>query len=284
LNNKLLIDKALPYFPGKPTRIQKINRPYKCPINQRTIQEIQMFIKDSMDSISEVGLNEAVVGLSGGIDSGTVALLCRTAIGLERTTAVIVDLGLPAHDEQRNFAERVARDMNINYVVVQAGDLLKEYNEVFPQNGPFSEMNIITRIIHNVVFQVADSRNAAVISCLDLSENLLARHMEYFYGHISPLGNYYKTEVYDIAGEIGVPAQIFDKKPGCVEGWLDHEVFGVGYDILDPILYLLTVEKIKPEDIATEYDIDIEWLEKIYFRIIKHHSRMHAITYRPPSR
>ena len=262
------LKKVLKFFPGKPNKINKIDIKYKRKIDKNFVNSICSFIKDSLEKTTYAGLTKNVVlGLSGGIDSVTMALLCKNALGKARVTCIIVDLGLKEHAEQTKFAINIAETLDLNFKVVKSRELLRDYYTAMKTNGPFTDVNIITRIIHNLVFQFADSKLAAVVSTIDKSEILLGRHMEHFYGHFAPLVNLYKTEVYDLAKFLKVPEDVMRREPGCVESWFDKDIFGVSYDYIDPILYLISERNQSAKNIAQKYDVDRGWLKRVERRV-----------------
>ena len=269
-----LITKTKKYFPGKPDYVTKINIKYKRKIDKFLLNKIYKFIKQSFRNSSLSVLNHVIVGLSGGLDSTVVALLCKNALGKDHVTAVIVDLGLKEHREQTRFAVSIAKKLDINYVVVKAPDLYKSYQYAIRENGPFTEINITTRLIHNLIFQYADAKMAVVASTVDKSEYITGRHMEYFYGHFAPMFGLYKTEIYDLAKYLKIPKEVISREPGCFDAWFDKDIFGVSYDILDPIIYLIYEKGLTANNISKKYKIDEKWLRKIEFRIKNHKYRM----------
>lgn len=266
----------LEYWPGKPNKVGKINISYKRRIDGQLVSTIHEFIRHNMKWPARFGFENVVIGLSGGMDSTVTALLCHQALGKNKVTAVTVDLGFKEHAEQTKFAMGMARKLGINHKVIYAQKLFDYYYSLMKERGPFTDIDLITRIIHNIVFQVADSKKAVVISTLDKSEDILARHMEYFYGHFAPIADLYKTEVFDLSHFLGIPEDVIKREPGCVEGQFDKVIFGAPYEVLDPILYLITERKWPPERIAQRYRIDPVWLGKIEYRIRSHKWRMHT--------
>lgn len=262
------------YWPGAPKKVCKINIPYKRKIDNQLVHRLHDFIRKSVENTSKLDLDEVVVGLSGGLDSALVALLCRQALGKNKVTAVTVDLGFESHRKQADFAKKITKTLDINHKVIRAYKLFKDYDALLKERGPFTEIDIITRAIHDSVFQFADSRLAAVPSTVDKSENLIGRHMEYFYGHFAPLIDLYKTEVNDVARLLKIPNEVIEQEPGCAEAWRDREVFGVSYDVLDPIIHLIVKKKMSAEQLARKYDIDLAWLKKIEYRLKNQKWRM----------
>lgn len=260
------------YWPGQPVSLHEIAIPYQKQIDQNIINSILEFVKNSMADLAKLRLNHVVVGLSGGLDSAIVLKICQQALGKDHITAVIVDLGLESHQEQTVRSARLAKQLQIQSMVISAAELLRQYSLLMSDRGPFTEINIITRCIQSVIFQFADSTPAAVACTFDRSELLIGRHMECFYGHFAPIAGLFKTELMSLARIIGIPDHIINDQPGCKDAWLDKDVLGASYNYIDPILYLLVEKKWTPERISQEFDIDQVWIERINYRV-KHQMR-----------
>ena len=269
-----LVRRALSYFPGRP-RVQPevpVHLPQR--IDEHLIRRIERFICETVDPGLGSPYRRVVVGLSGGLDSTTAAVLCRRALGPAGVTAVIVDLGVRGHATQARRAAAVAEELGIPFRLLRNRGLVGSLLEASPHQGPFSRVNAVTRAIHSLIFQYADARTDAVVSCVDRSEYLLSRHMEYFYGHIAPLQPLYKTEVARLADQIGVPRRVIEQPAGCVDAWLDEAVLGTSYDRLDPILFLIEERKWSALPIARKFGVDRRWLERVIARMNHREWRM----------
>ena len=79
-------------------------------------------INDAIDTIREqVGTDEVILGLSGGVDSSVVAALLHKAIG-DQLTCVFVDNGLLRHQEGDQVMEMFADNMGVKVIRVDAED------------------------------------------------------------------------------------------------------------------------------------------------------------------
>ena len=67
-------------------------------------------------------------------------------------------------------------------------------------------------------------------------------------------------------------AEVKKKEPGCPE-LLDRDAFGVEWEVLDKMLYLLVDKNMPLKKVAQEYEVDMNWLQKLEKRIEKHHLR-----------
>jgi NAD+ synthase len=255
------------YWPGKPQRLNPIPIQFQRAIDADLVEKMVSFIKLALADLNQLNLGRVVVGLSGGLDSVCVLKLCQEALGDHNVSAAIVDLGLETQQRQTVGSVRIARELGVDYRIIKADQLLRLHAGLFDLSGPFSRINVITRSIQGIIFQLADETCAAVASTTDKSEALLGRHTEFFYGHFAPLISLYKSEVIELAKYLGIKEDITGKAPGCEDAWLDSDVLGASYDYIDPILFLLAEKGYSVERISAEFDIDIAWLSRIEQRV-----------------
>ena len=85
-----------------------------------------------------------------------------------------------------------------------------------------------------------------------------------------PIGDLYKTEVFELAKFLGVPEKIIKKKPsaGLWMGQTDEEEIGITYQKLDIILKALE-KGYKPEDIPKDFDVSEKDVRKVLKMIEK---------------
>ncbi len=80
------------------------------------------FISEAVARIrSQVGAEEVILGLSGGVDSSVAAALIHKAIG-EQLTCVFVDHGLLRLNEAEQVMDTFAQHMRVKVVHVDASD------------------------------------------------------------------------------------------------------------------------------------------------------------------
>ncbi|MBI4118303.1 MAG: NAD(+) synthase [Parcubacteria group bacterium] len=250
------------YYPGKPKKTGPLNFTYKKVTDEAMVEKVCDFLRDNI-TVPDYWAG-AVVGISDGLDGATTGALALKALGKERVLAVIVNLGdIPEHREQEALAIASAEALGVEYEVFDASKIYGAFQALVKERGPFTDVNISTRVVQNILFQVADEKNYAVLSTINKSEILTGRLMEHFYGHVAPLAPLFKSEIFDLARVLNVPEEIIARKPGGVDTWYDEDTFGVTYDTLDKMLYLLTEKHLTPEMIAKQYSFDEAWIERL---------------------
>jgi NAD+ synthase len=103
-----------------------------------------------------------------------------------------------------------------------------------------------------VLYDQSEAFRGLVISTGNKTEILLGYTT--LYGDsacaLNPVGDLYKTQVRQLAREIGVPQVILDKPP-TADLWLgqtDEGELGFTYDEVDKLLYLLVDQRFTPEE------------------------------------
>jgi NAD+ synthase len=211
------------------------------PAPARTAEHLVRWLRARADDAGAVG---AVVAVSGGVDSATVAALCARAFP-ETTLAVL----LPAHSapEDRAAAERVCAVLGLpSATVVLDGvyDALVAALRATPQfaEHPIALANLKPRLRMTALYYFANRMNRLVVGTGNRSEAYVGYFTKYGDGgaDLLPLGLLTKGEVRALAAYLGVPPDIVMRTPsaGLWPGQTDEDEMGLTYEVLDR--YLLT--------------------------------------------
>jgi len=251
---------------------------------------IECFIKGYIKSS---GVDGIVIGLSGGVDSCTVAALASQAIGGDKIIGLILPEEETCNNTDINDAKIVADKFNIK---VEKQDLSKVlssfYNNlsIFDHRDKVSKGNIKARTRMIYLYYYANKFNRIVCGTSDKSETMIGYFTKWGDGaaDISPIRELYKTQVQKLALYLGIPKKIA-LKPPSPSLWLNQSAeseLGIKYEILDLILYgleqLMTIEeivnnlnikksiilKIRDRWLSTEHKRQLPLTTKIGFRNI----------------
>jgi NAD+ synthase len=212
---------------------------------EATRDAIVTFVRDTVEA---AGADGAVLGLSGGIDSTTVAYLAVEALGADGLRGLV----MPAEastDGNMSDAERVANDLGIDYDVVEVQPIVDAFRDAYPGEigvdtdpGRTAVGNVAVRTRGVMNYFVANAGNRVVLGTGNRTEALTGYYTKYGDQAVdcNPIGGLYKRQVRQLAAALGVPDDLVDK-PASAEMWAgqtDEAEMGVGYDRVDAILAL----------------------------------------------
>jgi NAD+ synthase len=207
---------------------------------EATHDHITTFIRETVDA---AGADGAVLGLSGGIDSTLTAYLTVDALGEDGLHGLVMPSEVNTEGNMSD-AERVARDLGIEYDVVEINPIVESFFDVYPE-GEDDQMaagNVRVRARGILNYFVANHENRIVLGTGNRSEALTGYFTKYGDQAVdcNPIGNLYKQQVRQLASYVGVPEDLVMKTPSA-EMWMgqtDEEEMGISYDTLDAILAL----------------------------------------------
>ena len=228
----------------------------------RVVPKIEGFIREK---VSEAGVDGVVIGISGGVDSATTAYLATRALGKERVLGLIMPYRSGRDVED---AKLVCNDLGIECRLIGIKPIVDSFVEQLGfQPDKRSLGNIMARARMILLYAHAKQLNRLVLGTSNRSEFLTGYFTKWGDGasDYAPLINLYKTEVWEVARLLGVPARIIEKKPtaGLWEGQTDEDELGMSYRLLDEILWRLVDLKIPGDRIAEELGIDVGKVEYV---------------------
>lgn len=176
----------------------------------------------------------AVIGISGGKDSSTVAALAVAAYGKEHVYGVLMPDGVqPDIDYSRDLVEF----LDIPHTTINIHDavrgVLDEMEKVGLTPSRQTVVNLPSRIRMATLYAVAQTVNSGiVINTSNLSEDWVGYCTIYgdSAGAFSPLGMYTTDEVCDLGRTLGLPEKFVVKPPSDgLTGLTDEDNLGFTY-------------------------------------------------------
>ncbi len=198
----------------------------------RVKEECAQWIREFFEENGK-GCN-AVIGISGGKDSSTVAALCAEALGTDRVIGVLMPNGIqPDIDAAHCLVEHLGiRSYTVNIEAAVKGLTGSIPFELSEQ----SRINLPARIRMATLYAVSQSNNGRVANTCNLSEDWVGYATLYGdgAGDFSPCSNLTVQEVKEIGRLLGLPEKLIEKTPiDGLSGKTDEENLGFLYEELD---------------------------------------------------
>ena len=224
---------------------------------------IEAFLKNT---VSQKKADGVVFGLSGGIDSVTVAYLAAKTFGKKALALVMPDSTVSPSSETGD-ALKVIGDLGLDYKLIDIDVIHKIYsNHLEPDERALG--NLRARIRSNIIYYYANLKNYLVLGTSDKSEYLIGYFTKFGDGSadILPIVGLYKTQVRKFAEFLGVPNNIITKRssPNLWKGHDAEEEIGISYEKIDVILDYLLSGRTFPMFIDKVTGIPKKDVEKIY--------------------
>lgn len=191
------------------------------------------------ESVRSAGFERVVLGLSGGLDSALAAALAAEALGEENVLGLLMPWkrSLPA---SRADAELVARHLGIRSRLLDITPMVEAFATALPEPDALRLGNVMARVRMTAIFDAAAETGALPLGTSNKSELLLGYGTWYgdLASAVNPLGDVYKTQVFALARETGLPAAVIDKAPSAdlEEGQTDEADLGWSYALIDRVL------------------------------------------------
>jgi NAD+ synthase len=203
---------------------------------------IKEFIKTY---VASSGCRSVVVGLSGGVDSAVCAILCKKALGASNVQCIFLpDETTPTLD--RKHVTLLVKTFHIHCKEIEITPFVKAFHDALQQKKKMTLANIKPRVRMILLYEYTNETNSLVCGTSNKSEILVGYFTKYGDGGVDfqPLGDLYKTQIYQLARYLRIPAPIIRKPPtaGLWVGQTDEKELRMSYQTLDQILYGLELK------------------------------------------
>jgi len=207
------------------------------------VEIIVGFIRRQME---QAGFSRLVIGLSGGVDSATVAYLAARAIGADNLLAVRMPFRTSSEASETD-AMRVVNALGCRTERVDITPMVEPMLALIEDSDAAAlnvrRGNVMARQRMIVLYDRSAAEDALVMGTSNKTEALLGYGTLHgdMAAALAPIGDLYKTQLRAVARQLGVPEQVVQKPPSADlwPGQTDEGELGRSYDMLDRTLYAL---------------------------------------------
>ncbi|WP_215737662.1 NAD(+) synthase [Mesomycoplasma hyorhinis] len=202
--------------------------------NQNYINYLVNWIKNQVKKANKSGV---IVGISGGIDSALVAVLAKKAFPNDSLGLVmkIQDMSKDLQD-----ISKLVKKFDIQTREINLSNIYENFVDTLKLEDKMSLANLQPRLRMSTLYAIAQEKNYLVLG----TDNLVEMYIGYFtkYGDggvdLLPIVNLSKTQVYNLAKELGINEEILNKAPsaGLWENQKDEDEMKFSYKDFDQFL------------------------------------------------
>jgi GMP synthase (glutamine-hydrolysing) len=188
--------------------------------------DAEKFTRGKVSELRNTLKGNAIIGISGGVDSTTAALLVNKAIG-KSLECVLVDTGYMRKNEIEKNA-KMLKELGLNVLVMDAK--VRFYEKLKGVIDPEQKRKIIGELFIRIFEEIARKENAKyfvqgtiapdwIESGGGLRDRIKSHHNvgglpeKVEFEIVEPLRDLYKDEVRIVGKSLGLPAEVYERQP-----------------------------------------------------------------------
>ena len=186
-------------------------------------------------------IKNAVIGVSGGVDSALAAAIVADAVGAKNLTALILPYEGITPKSSTLGAKNFCKSKKIHFEIIEISRLVAVLEALLPwAQTQAAKANTIARARMLLLYNYANSKKAMVVGTGNLSELSVGYFTKYGDGasDLLPLADLTKTKVYALAKYKHLPNAIIRKAPSAElrKGQADEAELNITYKELDKLI------------------------------------------------
>lgn len=247
-------------------------------------KEVNTIVQFLADTYARAGKKDAVIAVSGGIDSAVSLTLVSEALGPKHVFPIF----LPFQDQSTKDSQAIAALNRIpkkNWMTVQIDPIISGLEKALQDADESQKLdtlrkgNAMARARMMVVYDTAKKYQALVCGTENKSEKYLAYFTRFGdeASDIEPIQHLFKTQIRQLAQFLNLPEQFVSKAPsaGLWTGQTDEAELGFSYQEADQVIASYLQHAAGVEDItqflavtiSQETDVALPTVEKVLKRI-----------------
>jgi NAD+ synthase len=176
--------------------------------------------------------------------------------------------------ESEADARLVVEHLSLNYRVIEITPMVDAYFTLFPEADNMRRGNKMARERMTILYDHSAAHAALVLGTSNKTELLLGYGTLYgdMASALNPIGDIYKSQVWQLSEEMGVPRAIIDKKPSADlwAGQTDEQELGFTYREVDELMYRMIDLRMTDEELLAE-NFSPDFIANIRKKIMNSH-------------
>ncbi len=215
------------------------------------------------DYFKKTGHKEAVIGLSGGIDSSLVACVAVDALGKDNVHGVSMP-SVFSSEHSKDDAKQLADNLGIDYFSIPIPDIVDEYEKTLSPHFTGTERNVAeeniqARVRGNLLMALSNKHHWLVLSTGNKTELALGYCTLYgdMSGGLAVISDLSKTDVYGLSRWVNknsgfqrIPENCISKPPSAELA--PDQVDPFDYNVVSPLVDAIVEERKSPAQLAAE--------------------------------
>jgi NAD+ synthase len=231
----------------------------------------EMLVAFLREEVGSAGMQRAVVGLSGGIDSALSLVLCVHAFGAQNVLAVLLPYRTSNADSAAH-AHLCADRFGVERRLVDISPMVDGYVATNGVTDATRRGNVMARCRMTILYDLSVPWRGLVVGTSNKTEMLLGYSTQWGdAAHaVNPLGDLYKHQVVQLARHLDVPREVIEKPPSAdlFEGQTDEADLGFTYAEADAVLHRMVDLRMKREHLIAA-GFSAELCDAIAKRIVR---------------
>ncbi len=258
----------------------------KIQFDREELPLIEKILVESIKTrIKKSGAKGGVVAFSGGVDSSCVLCIAKKALGRNLIALIMPEKGITPEKDLKD-AFKLVKKLKTDFEILEINKFIDEFARILKRGTKkekeYSIYNLKPRVRMIINYMYANTLNYLVIGTSNKTELLLGYGTKYgdLAADIYPLGDLYKTQVWQIAEYLGIPTSIVKKVPsaGLWKGQTDEEEIGYTYSQIDSVLFCLIDLELSVRETSKILSLPHRAVKDLYLKVVKNEHKR-----RPPT-